>query len=135
MTRNLHRGAAFVAGAELNALRQRQLAREIDGVGLSTHVALPAIASALASAARLLFAAERAADFGATRSRVHIGDTAVASHCADKFFCLSHIVSKNGGGQTLRNSILDRDRFVEIAIRHQIEQRPKRFMTNNFELR
>src|SRR4029453_18429892 len=133
MTETLHRRAAFVAGAELNALRQRQLAREIDGVGLSTHVALPTVAPALASAARLLFAAERAANFGATRSRVHIGNTAVASHCADKLFCLSYIVSKNGGGQTLRNSILDRDRFLEVAIRHQIEQRPERFVTNNLE--
>ena len=62
MTETLHRGAAFVAGAEMNPLRQRQLARKIDGVGLSAHVALPAIASALASAARLLFAAEGAAD-------------------------------------------------------------------------
>ena len=91
----LRHRATFVAGAELNTLRQRQLAREIDGVGLAPHVLLPAIASALAAAAGFFFAAECAADFGATRSRVHIGDSTIASDRADKFFCFAHIVSED----------------------------------------
>ena len=61
------RGTAFVAHSELNSLRQRQLAGEIDRVGLASH-ALPAIAAALAATAGLLFAAERAANYGTTVS-------------------------------------------------------------------
>src|SRR5207248_1164164 len=75
---NLHRGAAFVAGAELDSLRQRQFGREINGVGLPTHVALPAVTAALAAAAGFFLATECAADFCATRARVHISDTAIA---------------------------------------------------------
>ena len=53
----------------------------------------------------------------------------------NKLLCLSHVVRENSGGQTLRHTVLDRDRFVEIAIRQQIEQRPECFMTNNLEIR
>src|SRR5438552_18915041 len=57
---------------ELDSLGQRQLAREIDRVGLAAHVHLPAIAATLAAAPGLLFAAEAAADLRATRPGVHV---------------------------------------------------------------
>src|SRR4051794_5022302 len=47
---------------EAHALRQRQLPREVDGVGGPAHVRLPRIGARLAAAARLLLAAEGAAD-------------------------------------------------------------------------
>src|SRR5438067_12380730 len=113
----LHLGAAFVARAEVNNLRQRQLAREINRVGLPAHVTLPAITSALPATAGFFLAPKRAADFGATRSRVDTGHAAIAANCADKFFGFAHVVSEDGRGQTLGNAILNPDRVVEVATR------------------
>ena len=70
---------ATLACAELNSLRERKLAREINRVRLTAHVALPAIASALAAAAGIFLAAKCAANLGATRSGVHVCDPAIAS--------------------------------------------------------
>src|SRR6266404_6743110 len=57
--------AATLARAELNPLRQRQLARKIDRVRLPAHIILPAIAAALAPAAGIFLAAKCATDFRA----------------------------------------------------------------------
>ena len=54
----------------------------IDRVGLATHVGLPGIRARFASAARFLLATERAADFGAARPNVHVGDAAIAARRA-----------------------------------------------------
>src|SRR6185312_13245818 len=58
---------------ERDALRQRQFAAPVDGVGLAAHVGLPGIRTRLASAARVLLAAEGSANFGARGTYVHIG--------------------------------------------------------------
>ncbi len=73
------RRCAPLACAELNTLRKRQLAGEIDRVRLAAHVALPAIAAALAAAAGIFFPAECAANFRAAGSGVHIRDAAIAA--------------------------------------------------------
>ena len=92
------RRAAGVARAKVNSLRERKLGGEIDRVGLTPHVLLPTIASAFATAAGVFFAAERAANFGAAGSGVHIRDSAIASDRADEFFRLPHIVGENRAG-------------------------------------
>src|SRR5690606_11846773 len=51
--------------AELDALGQGQVARVVDGVGRAAHVVAPRVRARFATAAGFLFAAERAADFGA----------------------------------------------------------------------
>jgi hypothetical protein len=71
--------AAPLACAKLHSLRKRQLARKIDRVRLAPHVALPTIAATLASAARILFATERAADFRAAGSGINVRDSAITS--------------------------------------------------------
>src|ERR1039458_2944587 len=43
---------------ELDPLRQRQLRRPVDGVGLAPHVSLPRVAAALSSAAGVLLRSE-----------------------------------------------------------------------------
>ena len=87
--------ATPLACAELNSLREGELAGEIDRVGLAAHIHLPAIAPTLATAAGLFFAAEGAADLRATRPGVYVGNSAVAPDRADEFFRLTHVVGEN----------------------------------------
>src|SRR6266550_1077667 len=91
---NLHRPAAL-ARAELNSLSQGQFTGEVNRVGLAPHVALPAIAAALAAAAGLFFAAERATNLCATRARVNVGNSAIAPDCAHEFFRFAHVIGEN----------------------------------------
>ena len=62
-----------------DALREREFGRPVDGSGLAAHVGFPGIAAGFAAAAGFLFAAERAADFGAAGPDIDIGDTAIAA--------------------------------------------------------
>src|SRR5438477_9417905 len=84
-----------LACAELNSLRQRKLAREIDRVGLAAHVRLPAIAATLAAAAGLFFAAESAADLRTARTGIHVRNSAIAPDRAQEFFRFAHVVGEN----------------------------------------
>src|SRR5204862_3404746 len=104
-------------------------------VRLTAHVALPGIATALAPAARIFFAAEGASNLRAAGAGVHVRDSAVAPDRAHEFLRLANVVRENGAGQSLRNAVLDCDRFIEIAIGQQIEQRPKRFLLHDLEMR
>src|SRR5690242_20295465 len=62
---------------EVHALRERQVAAVVDRHGLAPHVGLPAVGAGLAAAARVLLAAERAADLGPRGADVHVRDPAV----------------------------------------------------------
>src|ERR1700730_1766806 len=115
------RGAASFTRAELDSLRQWQLRGKVDRVGLAAHVILPAITAALATAAGIFFAAERAADLRAACSCIYIGDSAITPDSTDEFLRLSHVIGENGRGQSLRHVIVNLNRFVEIAIRHQVK--------------
>ena len=91
---NLNRSTPL-AGAELNSLRKRQLARKIHRVRLAPHVALPAIAPAFAAAAGIFFAAERAADFCAAGASIYVSDTAIAANCAHESLCFAHVICED----------------------------------------
>ncbi|MNT77148.1 hypothetical protein D3C72_2162290 [compost metagenome] len=73
--------ADFPAGllAELDPLRQRQVARVVDGVGRAAHVIAPGVGTRFAAAARFFFATERAADLGAGRADVDVGNAAIGT--------------------------------------------------------
>src|SRR5262245_40152563 len=64
---------------EFNPLRQWQRIGPVDRVRLTAHVGLPGVRAGLAAAAGLFLAAEGAADFGARRADVHVGDAAIGS--------------------------------------------------------
>ena len=64
---------------ERHALGQREIARVVDRVGGPTHVTLPGVRAGLAAAAGLLLATEGAADLGAGRPDVDVGDAAVGA--------------------------------------------------------
>src|SRR5205814_8963540 len=130
----LHRPATL-ARTKLDPLGQRQFARKINRVRLPAHVALPGIAPAFAATAGFLLATERAADFGATGAGIRVGNSTITSGGAHEFFRLTHVVSKDRRRESLRNVILNSERFVKILIRHQIEQWAKRLMLNNVEVR
>ena len=72
------------ASQKPNPLRQRQLRRPVDGVGLAAHVGLPGIAAGFAAAAGFLLAAEGAADLRAAGADVDVGDAAVAAAVAQE---------------------------------------------------
>ena len=54
---------------ELDALRERQLVRVVDGARAAAHVLLPRVGTRLAAAARVLLAAKRASDLWRGRRR------------------------------------------------------------------
>src|SRR5262245_50109567 len=58
--------------AELDALRERQIARPVDRVRLAPHVDLPGVRAGFASPAGVLLAAESAADLGSRGADVHV---------------------------------------------------------------
>src|SRR5687768_1529753 len=62
---------------KLNALRQRQLIRVIDRIGLPAHISLPGIGAALTAAARFFFPAKRTAYLSTRSTDVHVGNAAV----------------------------------------------------------
>src|ERR1035438_6719116 len=62
------------SNVERDALGQLDLAAEIDGAGLPTHVGLPGVGPAFAAATGLLFAAEGATDLRAAGARIHVRD-------------------------------------------------------------
>ena len=64
---------------EIDALRQRQVAAPVHGAGLAPHVGFPRVGTRLATAAGVLLAAERAADLGARRADVDVGDAAIGA--------------------------------------------------------
>src|SRR6202011_5981376 len=105
-----------LARAELNSLRERKLARKVNRVRLTPHITLPRVAPAFATAAGIFLATERAADFRATRSCIHVRDSAIAPDRADEFLRFADVICENRTGQTLGNAVLDCDRFIEIAI-------------------
>ena len=84
-----------LACTELNSLRQRKLAREIDRVGLAAHVHLPAIAATLAAAPGLFFAAEGAADLRATRPGIYVCNSAIAPDRAHEFFRFPNVIGED----------------------------------------
>ena len=80
--RRVARGAACPlssAMSKLHALRQRQGRAVVDGVGGAAHIGLPGVGAGLAAAAGFLLAAEGAADLGAGRADVDVGDAAVGA--------------------------------------------------------
>ena len=54
---------SILLGAELNALRQRQIVTPVGRVRLPPHVGFPGIRAGLAPSASFLFASKGAADF------------------------------------------------------------------------
>src|SRR5262249_8539210 len=86
---------APLAGAELDSLCQSKLGGEIDRFRLPPHVFLPAIAAALAAAAGLFLATERAADLCPACAGVYVGNSAIAPHCAHEFFRFTHVIGEN----------------------------------------
>src|SRR5438128_10999404 len=86
---------------EAHALRERQGARVVDGVGGAAHVGLPGVAAGLASTASLLLAAEGAADFRAAGADVHVGDAAVAAGSAHEPLGLLQLAREDARGESL----------------------------------
>ena len=84
--------------SEFDPLRQRQFLRPVDGVGLAPHVSLPGVGARLAPAARLFFAAERAADLRARRADVDVGYAAIRTGRGEKGLRLAQRVGKDGAG-------------------------------------
>src|SRR5690349_22663202 len=91
---------------EGDALRERQIATPVDGVRLPAHVGLPRIRARLAAAARILFAAECAADLGAGSADVHVGDAAVAARRREERLGVLQPVREDGGRQAMRRRVL-----------------------------
>src|SRR5262249_29173438 len=91
----LRRRAALVGAAELNSLRQRQLAGKVDRVRLPAHVIFPAIAAAFATATGIFLAAERAADLRTARAGVHVRNSAIASDGTYEFLSFAHVVGED----------------------------------------
>src|SRR3954447_3219220 len=71
------RQAGRAGSEELDSLGERQIGSVVDGVRRAPHVGLPRVRPRLAAAAGVLLAPECAADLGAGRPEVDVGDAAV----------------------------------------------------------
>src|SRR4051794_26412848 len=107
---------------ELDALRERKVVAVVDRVGGASHVALPRVATALAATARCLLSSEGAADLCARWTDVDVGDSAVAAVRCTEPFGLAHVGGEDAARQSLRDTVLKRDRFVEVVIAKDVEQ-------------
>ena len=92
---------------ELDPLRQRQVRRVVDGVGLPSHVHLPGVGAGFSAAAGFLFSAERPADLRAAGADVHVGNAAVTAGCRQEGFGFEEVVGEDGAGQALGNGVVD----------------------------
>src|SRR6266568_226116 len=117
--------------SKVDALGQRQVAGIIDGVGLTAHIILPAIAAAFPSSAAFLLASKRPAYLGSAGAAVDIGDAAITAPPAQELLGFAHVVGENGGSQPLADRIVQRERLGEVPVRNQVEQRRKGFLLNN----
>src|SRR3954452_18292666 len=79
-----HARFACISGlSEDDALGERQILRVVHRVRGPAHVVAPRVGPRLATAARLLFAAERAADLGSARADVDVRDAAIRAGARD----------------------------------------------------
>ena len=113
---------------EADPLGERQVRPVIDRVGLAAHVGPPAVRAAFAAAARLLLAAERAADLGARRADVDVGDPAIRSRGRKEPLGFAQVVGEDRRGQPCGTPLLQRDRLVEIAVAQDVEDRRERLL-------
>src|SRR5207237_1290880 len=77
---------------ELDALGERQAASIVHGVGGAAHIGLPGIRAGFAAAASLLLAAKRAADLGAGRTDIDVGDAAIRASRRHEQFGLAQVI-------------------------------------------
>src|SRR5689334_16153226 len=104
--------STFIEGSgdvELHALRERQLAAVVDRVGGAPHVRLPAVRARLTTAAGFLFAAEGAADLGARRADVDVGDSAVGAERRREQLGLAQVGREDRRRQALRHLVVQAD--------------------------
>src|SRR6185437_741504 len=106
---------------ELEPLGERQVARPVDGVGLAAHIRLPGIGAGLPPAARVLLAAEGAADLGAGSADVDVGDAAVAARGGEEGLRVLQPVGEERGREAVRRGVLLRDRFLHGLDRNKVE--------------
>src|SRR5918994_449515 len=115
--------ASLSLNGELDALRQRQGRAVVEGVRGPAHVALPGTRAGLAATARLLLASEGAADLGAGRADVHVGDAAIGPRDGDEGFGLAHVAGEDRGGQACADPVVQADRLMEVAVADDVEDR------------
>jgi hypothetical protein len=89
-----------------DALGERQIVAVIDRVGLAPHVGAPAVRAALAPAAGLLLAAERAADLGARRADVDVGDAAIRARRRQEALGFAQVVGEDRRRQPCGTALL-----------------------------
>src|SRR5688572_33007498 len=111
MGRALARAKGRLRQVELNPLGERQVGAVIDGVGRAPHIGAPAVRTALAAAAGILLAAERAADLCARRTNVDVGDPAIRAGGRDKPLGLAQIGREDRAAEALGYAIVERDGF------------------------
>src|SRR5208282_5049922 len=93
------------------------------GVGGAAHIGLPGVGARFTAPAGLLLAAEGAADLGARRTDVHIGDAAVRAARRQEQLGLAQIIGEDRRRKALLDGVLPCDRVAEIAVFHDIENR------------
>src|SRR5690606_11752239 len=107
--------------AELDALRQRQVARVVDGVGGAAHVVAPGVGTGFAAAARFFFTTEGAADFRAGRADVDVGNAAVGTGGRQEGFSFAQVVGEDGGRQALGHAVLQGKRVGKFLVAHHVQ--------------
>ena len=92
---------------EGHALRERQCLAVVDGVGGAAHIGLPGIGACLAAAAGFLLAAECAADLGARRADIDVGDAAIRADDRDECLGFAQVGGEDRRRQARRRRRCD----------------------------
>src|SRR6185503_16755247 len=82
----------------------------------------------------LFFAAEGSADLGAGGSDIDVGDAAVGAGGGKELLGFAEVHGKDGGGETLRDFVVQGDGGVEIAVLEDVEDGGKGLVLDDLGL-
>src|SRR4051812_49530609 len=120
--------------SEAHTLSQWELVGEVDRVRRTAHVRAPRVRARLAPAAGGLLATERSADLSAGGPDVHVDDPAVRAVRRDEPLRLALVAREDARRQALRDAVVQRDGLVELAVRHDVEDRRERLGAHDLRL-
>jgi len=106
-----------------------------DGLRLAPHVGFPRVRARLASAAGLLLAAERPADFRTARTDIDVRDATVAAFRGQEQLGLGQVLRDQARREPLHDVVVAVDRIVNRVIGEYIEDRRESLVLRRLDRR
>ena len=116
---------------EVESLSKRKGVTIVDRVRLAAHILLPRIGAGLASSAGRLLATESAANLGAIRGNVNVGDTSVGASRASPLHNVGNVLSEHGRGEPLLGVVVQSDGLLNSLELHGVGDRNKSLLADD----